>query len=51
MPLGSTERILKDPMVILLLVASVIYFVSGQTNAFLWCRRLSWFRISMYQDS
>jgi Ca2+-transporting ATPase len=40
------EGFLKDPMVILLLVASVIYFVSEQTDdGILWFRQLSWFQV------
>jgi P-type Ca2+ transporter type 2C len=49
----ALKRFLKDPMVILLLVASVIYFVSGQTGdgIFMMSAIVLVSGISMYQDS
>lgn len=51
--LEALKGFLKDPMVILLLVASVIYFVSGQTGdgIFMVVAILLVSGISLYQDS
>ena len=51
--LDALKGFLKDPMVILLLVASVIYFVSGQTGdgIFMVSAIMLVSGISMYQDS
>ena len=51
--LNALKGFLKDPMVILLLVASVIYFVSGQTGdgIFMVSAIMLVSGISMYQDS
>jgi P-type Ca2+ transporter type 2C len=51
--LAALKAFLKDPMVILLLVASVIYFVSGQTGdgIFMVSAIVLVSGISLYQDS
>ena len=50
---GALKRVLKEPMVILLIVASSIYFISGNTGdgIFLAAAILLVAAISLYQDS
>jgi P-type Ca2+ transporter type 2C len=51
--LDTIKRMGKDPMLILLLVASAIYFISGKTGdgIFLVCAIIFQISISLYQDS
>src|ERR1035437_480804 len=51
--LDALKTLAKEPMVILLLVASSIYFISGKTGdgIFLTCAIVLVSAISLYQDS
>ena len=51
--LDALKSLLKEPMVVLLLAASIIYFISGKTGdgIFLSCAIVLVATISLYQDS